>query len=67
VAWVAEPGLRPTSAGPQAREGAAHMAMAAVARGEMPEEVIEVEPEEVVVDAAVDVGFAVAPAGRPPA
>jgi uncharacterized protein YggE len=55
IAWIAEPGLReaapPPFPVPVARA-------AALSLGEAPEEVIDVTPEEMTVDAAVDVGFA---------
>jgi len=58
IAWVAEPGLRETT-------DATRFALAArgVQLGEAAEEVIDVTPEEMTVEAAVDVGFDFAPAG----
>jgi hypothetical protein len=55
VAWVSEPGLRvgpPGEIGPQAR-----FAMAEAAIGGMAEDVIDVTPDEVMITAAVEVGF----------
>jgi hypothetical protein len=59
VAWVAEPGLRVTS------EAMPFALAAKSARFDQSaaEEVIDVSPEEMVVDAAVDIGFDFAPAG----
>ncbi len=62
LAWVSEPGLRAGgNGGPifAAAARAAHMAVGG------PEEPIEVAPEEITVDAAVEVGFHIA--DRPPA
>lgn len=53
VAWVAEPELR--GPGPQPFRMA--MAAAPMAAGGGPEEVIEVAPDEMLVEAEVDVGF----------
>jgi len=55
VAWVAEPGLRP---GPADSAGfAPMMARAAFAGGPEEPEVIDVTPDEMTVDASVDVAF----------
>ena len=55
VAWVAEPGLR------QGPDAVSYMPMAArmdMSRGGQPEqEIIDVTPDEMTVDAAVDVAF----------
>ncbi len=56
VAWVAEPGLRPTTS--DAAGGfAPMMARAAFAAGSPEAEVIDVTPDQMTVDAAVDVAF----------
>ena len=56
VAWVAEPGLRQPG---QDNVGYAPMMRSAFAGGapDQPEEVIDVTPDEITVDAAVDVAF----------
>ena len=56
IAWIAEPGLRETTP-PGFLPAARAMTLAAEAH----EDVIDVTPEEMTVDAAVDVGFAFAP------
>jgi uncharacterized protein YggE len=58
IAWVAEPGLRETTDTTRFALAARSMQL-----GEAAEEVIDVTPEEMTVDAAVDVGFDFAPAG----
>jgi uncharacterized protein len=57
IAWVAEPGLRETAPPPAFAVPIAR----AAALAQAPEEVIDVTPEEMTVDAAVDVGFAFEP------
>jgi uncharacterized protein len=57
VAWVTEPGM---GSGPSVPQPRMHAALAAPAGfPEMPEEPIEVTPGEIIVRAAVDVGFTI--------
>lgn len=61
VAWVAEPGLRLGSG--QGNVFGSRMAMAqpdAMGYGGAEDEIIDVEPEDTVIDATVEVGFAIA-------
>jgi uncharacterized protein YggE len=57
VAWIAEPGLRLGT--PATVYGARMVRAAAAAGGSMSEEPIEVNPEEIAVHAAVEVGFSI--------
>jgi uncharacterized protein YggE len=66
IAWISEPGLRlSVDSGPPTRAFAA--ARGGAPDGALAEETIEVTPEEITVDARVEVAFRFGPSGTRPA
>jgi uncharacterized protein YggE len=57
VAWISEPGLRPVPPGGGADLAYAPQARSLAFAGAAPEETIDVQPEDVIITAVVEVGF----------